>query len=198
MAFLDHIDACNNFVASGFRPFFVGQDRVGYIRHDLVDAFRRWPDVFHVSEDAIRLDDALDDFDKRSEAIEAPLRQLADEGGITGWRGEIYPVKPDWHATPLMQVERAATFACPNRASFGNAAEGRVRFCSLHKRLDDVNLNIKRKCSAQGCCRYPSFCGPASRHPTFCAQHRPDGFVHATNLPKSRPNLLPTDRSRLW
>ena len=97
-----------------------------------------------------------------------------------------------------MQVERAATFACPNRASFGNAAEGRVRFCSLHKRLDDVNLNIKRKCSAQGCCRYPSFCGPASHHPTFCAQHRPDGFVHATNLPKSRPNLLPTDRSRLW
>ena len=106
MAFLDHIRACNNFDAGAFRPFLIGEHRAGCIRHDLAGAFDRWPDVFRVAEDAVRLDDSLDDFETRSDAVAGPLRQLADEGGITGWRGEIYPVKPDWHAPPLMQLER--------------------------------------------------------------------------------------------
>jgi hypothetical protein len=36
------------------------------------------------------------------------LGQLRDEGSLTGWRGELYPVLTAFHAEPLALVERAA------------------------------------------------------------------------------------------
>lgn len=36
------------------------------------------------------------------------LEQLRDEGLLTGWRSELYPVLTSFHAQPLALVERAA------------------------------------------------------------------------------------------
>ena len=62
----------------------------------------------------------------RSTAVEAPLRALADDGLIGAWRGELYPVTADWHAPPLMRIERAA---CPRFGirAFGVHINGFVR-----------------------------------------------------------------------
>jgi len=110
MAYLDHIRACNNFDPAGFRPLMVGGDRIGYLQHALVEELRRWPNVFRIENNAVALDPRLNDFESRSKAIDAPLRELAGEGLIEAWRGELYPVTPNWHTPPLMQMERAA---CP-------------------------------------------------------------------------------------
>ena len=138
MAFLDHIRTCNNFDASAFRPFRVGADQAGYIRHDFADTLRRWPDTFQVSEDSVRLDPGLDSFEKRSEAVAGPIRTLADEGVFTGWRGEIYPVKPNWHDPPSMQLERAAV------PSFGIRAYG-VHLNGYVRKADGLHMWVARR-----------------------------------------------------
>lgn len=126
MSYLDHIHACNNFDAGGFRPLRIGADRIGYVPNALADELRRWPGVFRVTESAVTLDPGLDDFEARSRAVDGALRRLAEEGKIEAWRDEPYPVTPDWHMPPLMRVERAA---CPHLGirAFGVHLNGFVR-----------------------------------------------------------------------
>ena len=138
MSYLDHIRACNNFDPAGFRPFLVGEARAGYVRHALAETLRRWPEVFRVDDAAARLDDRLDDFEKRSQAVDAPLRALAAEGAIEFWRDELYPVTPDWHAPPLMQIERAA---CP---AFGIRAYG-VHLNGFVRKPDGIHMWVARR-----------------------------------------------------
>jgi len=138
MAYLDHIRACNNFDPAGFRPFRVSGGQVGWLPHELAEALRRWPDVFRVAADGVALDPRFDDFDKRSEALAAPLRALADEGQIEAWRGELYPVTPDWHTPPLMQIERAA---CPR---FGIRAFG-VHINGFVRKADGIHMWVARR-----------------------------------------------------
>jgi isopentenyldiphosphate isomerase len=138
MAYLDHIRACNNFDPAGFRPFRVGAARVGWLPQALAGELRRWPDVFQVGADAVTLAPALGDFDARSRALDAPLRTLADEGQIEAWRGELYPVTPDWHTPPLMQIERAAAPRFGIRA-FGVHINGFVR------KADGLHMWVARR-----------------------------------------------------
>lgn len=138
MAFLDHIRACNNFDPAGFRPFRVGDSRVGYVPTALAEELRRWPDVFQIGPDSVSLAPELDDFETRSRAIDAPLRQLADDGLIEAWRGELYPVTPDWHVPPLMQIERAA---CPR---FGIRAFG-VHINGFVRKADGLHMWVARR-----------------------------------------------------
>ncbi len=138
MAFLDHIRSINNFDASAFRPFVVGNDRAGYIRHDFAETLGRWANVFQVSDDAVRLDPRLNSFETRSDAVAGPIRALADEGVFTGWRGEIYPVKPDWHTPASMQLERAAAPYFGVRA-FGVHLNGYVR------KADGLHMWVARR-----------------------------------------------------
>jgi isopentenyldiphosphate isomerase len=138
MAYLDHIRACNNFDPAGFRPFRVSGSQVGWLPHDLAETLRRWPDVFRVAADAVALDPRFDDFDARSKAVAAPLLALAEEGQIEAWRGELYPVTPDWHTPPLMQIERAATPRFGIRA-FGVHINGFVR------KADGIHMWVARR-----------------------------------------------------
>lgn len=75
-----------------------------------------------------------------------------------------------------------ARFRCPHRASFGNPAEGLLRFCSVHRGCWDTNLNNKKRCQMPDCQLTPSFCNPATRRALFCGRHRPEGFVHSSAL----------------
>jgi isopentenyldiphosphate isomerase len=138
MAYLDHIRACNNFDPSGFRPFRVAGDRVGWLPHDLADALGRWPDVFLAEGDAVALHPRFGNFDARSKAMEEPSRALAEDGLIEHWRGELYPVTHDWHAPPLMQMERAA---CPR---FGIRAFG-VHINGFVRKTDGLHMWVARR-----------------------------------------------------
>lgn len=126
MGYIDHIRACNNFDAAGFRPLAIGGQRIGFVRHRIADRLRDWPEVFAVFGDRVAISDSLGDFDARSRAVETVLRALAADGTIEDWREERYPVTPNWHTPPLMQVERAA---CPllGIRAFGVHLNGYVR-----------------------------------------------------------------------
>ena len=146
MAYLDHIRVCNNFDPAGFRPFHAGGRRVGYIQMPLAEELKRWPDVFGVDDDIVALNPSLADFETRSAAVEDPLRTLADEGQIEAWRGEPYPVTPDWHTPPLMRIERAA---CPR---FGIRAYG-VHVNGFIRRADGLHMWVARR--ARGKATFP-------------------------------------------
>lgn len=108
MSFLDRIRECNEHDLSRFRPLFVGEARVGWVRDDMARLLAPYPEVFAVAAERLTLSPALADFDSRSAAVERVLRALEAAGELPGWRGEDYPVKASWGDPPLLRMERAA------------------------------------------------------------------------------------------
>lgn len=71
----------------------------------------RFPDVFHVTSNRVDLSSSLRDesVENRSKAVGDCLEILRDEGVITGWRNELYPVLTTFHSEPVLLIERAAS-----------------------------------------------------------------------------------------
>lgn len=126
MSFLDHIARCNAHDLSNFTMFEVDDRTVGHIRTDSLAYLDRFPDVFTRRADGIGLADGLADYDTRTRAVATVLRCLADEGVVTGWRGEPYPVGGDWGGPYAFEIERAAApfFGC---RAYGVHVNGFVR-----------------------------------------------------------------------
>ncbi|MFQ6018374.1 MAG: DUF4743 domain-containing protein [Kiloniellaceae bacterium] len=108
MSFLDRIADCRRWAPEAYRPFVIGGEALGRVRHDFARRLKDFPRVFRVDEAAVVLNPGLTDFDSRSAALAEVLRELNDAGAIKGWRGEDYPVTRRWGAAPLMKMERAA------------------------------------------------------------------------------------------
>lgn len=86
---------------------------VGYVdRTFAVDHLERFPDVFVCDGGEVRLQQCLEDMkdlEERSCAVQQALLRLRDEGVITGWRDELYPVLTSFEAPPVLLMERAAS-----------------------------------------------------------------------------------------
>ena len=106
---LPAIISARHFDAAAHAPFFIGDERVGWIRRTDVDALRRWPDVFGIDETSVRLNASLADVNTRSAALGAVIGALYAEGRIPGWRDETYAIRNDFDAAPLAFIERAAS-----------------------------------------------------------------------------------------
>ncbi|MBM3541249.1 MAG: DUF4743 domain-containing protein [Alphaproteobacteria bacterium] len=126
MGFLDRIRECNAHDPRRYRPLMVGRSRVGWVRADFAAEIARHPDVFQVTDDAVALAPALDDFKSRSAAVARALAALKADGKVSGWRGELYPVKTSYAAAALFQMERAAVPRLGVRA-YGVHMNGYVR-----------------------------------------------------------------------
>ena len=130
MSYLDRIREANRYDPSDYRPFRVAGVDVGLARHGFAESLRRWPDVFAVSEDCLRLAPALNAKDSdpktRSTAVDTVVRQLHAEGKIGNWYDEAFPVSRCWNAAPLLLLERAALpfFGVPG---YGVHVNGYVR-----------------------------------------------------------------------
>jgi len=125
MAFEDHLAACNNHDPDRYRPFLVGGIPMGHVRHNLAKALSKHAAI---SDDAdnIRLDDSLTDFDSRSRVLAELAAGLAADGLVPKLRGEMYPVKSEFEAKPLAEIDRAAVpgFGLP---AYGVHLNGYVR-----------------------------------------------------------------------
>ena len=108
MGLIDRVRVCQRRDLARYPRFVVGDTAVGWVRPDFVDRLRGFPDTFIVTDGTVRLDPRLADFDSRSQAVEAVLLRLEEEGLVPGWRNEPYPVGTDFHAPPLLKMERAA------------------------------------------------------------------------------------------
>jgi len=138
MSYLHHIRACNSHDLSGFRPFHVGPDRVGWVRHELAERLIKFDDVFIVEPDRVSLLAALDNSESRSDSMARVLDTLVAEGTVSQLRGEDYPVLMSWGQPPIMRIDRAAVAKFGIR-SFGLHVNGFVR------RPDGIHLWVGKR-----------------------------------------------------
>lgn len=141
MSFLDHIARCNAHDLSKFLPFVVDGETAGHIRKDHLPHLARFPDVFQTADDAVTLSPVLSTYEDRSAAVDMAVRALFEDGVLTGWRGEPYPVGGNWGGPHAFEIERAAAPFFGARA-YGVHITGYVRcddgiYMWIGRRADD-------------------------------------------------------------
>ncbi len=109
MSLLDRIRICHRRDMAKYRPFLADGTAIGWINRDLVDRLRRFPRTFGVAEKGVELIPV--DYEARTAAMADVVATLRDEGLITGWRDEAFPVATSFYAPPLFAIERAAVRA---------------------------------------------------------------------------------------
>jgi len=126
MSLLDRIRECNAHDLSDCLPFEVTGQRVGWVKRDFAAHLTPFTDVFRISDEGISLAPSLSDFESRSLAVAPVVQRLAEDGLVTGWRDELYPVCAAFDAPTLFAIERAASARFGIR-SFGVHLVGYVR-----------------------------------------------------------------------
>ncbi len=122
-------------------PFLLGNRNgekptpVGLVLPQAAKEFSRFPDLFSVSDQEVRLVDQsewLDDktcddllLSKRSEALDIVLQTMREDDSVPalrGWRDETFSVRESFHSPPRLYVERAAAvlFGVPAYGVFVN------------------------------------------------------------------------------
>ena len=116
MSFLDRITTCQQWTPADYRPFVIGSAQYGRVRHGFAGRLAGFPEVFEVSDRAVRLSDRLADARSRSSAVAEVLARLREAGAFYQWRDEVYPVTARWGTKPVMVMERGAVPAFGVRA----------------------------------------------------------------------------------
>jgi 8-oxo-dGTP pyrophosphatase MutT (NUDIX family) len=137
MSLLRHIRRCNDYRPERFLPLLYGETRIGLVRRDNAEALRRFPQVFAVVGDAVRLV-AVGDFAMLSAAIDRVVEQLVADGLVPKWRNEFFAVATRWGATPLFKLDRGAV------AFFGIRSYG-IHINGVRRDGDVLNLWIGRR-----------------------------------------------------
>jgi 8-oxo-dGTP pyrophosphatase MutT (NUDIX family) len=143
MSYLDHIRACNTHDLSRYRPFRIGDDRVGWVRDDLAERLARFADHLTVTADGVTLNPGLRGFDARTAAMAEIVEALVADGVIPKLRGEAYPVVTRWAADALAKIDRAAVPYFGLR-SFGIHVNGFVR------KPDGLHLWVGKRAADRG------------------------------------------------
>ena len=145
MTCLDHIARCNAYDPRNYTPFMVDDRIVGHIRLRNRFHLERFPAVFMLSCGHVGLADELDTYERRTKAVGHALKALADDGVITGWRNEAYPVGGQWGRPCMFEIERAAAAFLGCRA-YGVHINGFVR------NSDDVKLWVAKRADDRPVC----------------------------------------------
>ncbi len=107
MSFLRHVEVCNTHDLSGYRPFLIGGQRVGWVRPAFAQRLKAFPKVFHVTDSGVAVSDSLRTPETRTRAVSDVVARLAEEGVVPRLREELYRVNIGWGAPSLMLLDRA-------------------------------------------------------------------------------------------
>ncbi len=107
MSFSDHIRICNSYDPGRALPLFAGNSRIGLLRRDNAEVLRRFPDVFLVTTDAVRLVAPADPA-AVSGAVGAVVDTLVCEQRLPKWRDETFDVASGWGEAPVFRLDRGA------------------------------------------------------------------------------------------
>ncbi len=138
MSYLERVAEANRHDLSGYVPWEVAGQRVGWVRRDRLPELAELAPFLAVDERAVRTPRDLDTFERRSRAMAEVVDALRARGQVRAWRGEKYAVKIGWRAPALLELERAAVPWFGVRA-FGFHLNGYVR------RGDEVLMWVARR-----------------------------------------------------
>jgi 8-oxo-dGTP pyrophosphatase MutT (NUDIX family) len=136
--YLRHIDQCNPAINERFVPWFIDRQVAGWIRPSLIKCLRKYPAVFDIRDDCVKLANDLDDFQSRSVALTDIGKDLARRNLITPPMGELYPVTPGTREETLCVMDRAVA------AYFGVRAFGQHLNAYVRKR-DGLHMWLGRR-----------------------------------------------------
>jgi 8-oxo-dGTP pyrophosphatase MutT (NUDIX family) len=139
MSFSDHIRICNSYDPARALPFFAGTSRIGLVRRDNAEMLRRFPEVFCVTTDAVRLVPQGDPA-AVSGAVDAVVEALVGEQRVPRWRDETFDVAARWGEAPVFRLDRGAV------PFFGTRAYG-VHLNGYRRKGDELYLWIGRRAS---------------------------------------------------
>jgi hypothetical protein len=125
VSYLDRIRAIRDWDPSAYRPFRIGEARVGRVRHEMARRLAAFPDVFRVHEGGVQLHERLDGPEARTQAVHAVGEALAAAGEIRPLRGETYGVAETWSAPDRMRIDRGLVPLFGTR-SYGVHVNGHV------------------------------------------------------------------------
>ena len=77
------------------------------VRRDNAEALRRFPDVFAVEQDRVKLQ-GRGDVAATSAAVDGVVDALLAENRVPKWRNETFDVAPRWGAPPVFRLDRGA------------------------------------------------------------------------------------------
>jgi 8-oxo-dGTP pyrophosphatase MutT (NUDIX family) len=126
MRYLDRVLALTRWDPAAFRPWREGGGVIGYVTHAFAETLGRFPDVFAVARDEVRLRPDLADPGARTAAVARVLRRLVGEGRVAHWRDEELPVMESWGEEPILRLDRGGATAFGIHG-FGVHVNGYVR-----------------------------------------------------------------------
>lgn len=136
--YLSRIHALNHWNPTLFRPWRIDGRQVGMLRQGFAEQLRRWPKVFLVADDQVRLAADVEGFEGRTQALAAVAREMLEAGLVDHLQGEPYPVTPGERAEALCVIDRALA-PCFGIRAFGQHLNGFVR------RPDGLHMWIGRR-----------------------------------------------------
>ena len=123
---LDQLVRCNTRDLSHFRPFLIGERRVGWVRDDVLAVLARFPDALEVDADGVRVARRLATPEQRTAALRDVVAGLVERRVLAKFRSELFPVMTRWGEEPLALIDRGAVPLFGVKA-FGLHINGYVR-----------------------------------------------------------------------
>ncbi len=137
-SFLRHIQNLNAWNPDHFRSFYMSGVKVGYLREFMCQELNRWPQYFKFAEDKVEFIDDTGDFTKRNQLLDDIIIQLVEQGVISHYLGEPYPVTGTSRDQELAIIDRGAA------AYFGIKAYGQ-HLNGYVKTGDSLKLWVARR-----------------------------------------------------
>lgn len=107
MALIDCLHAANNAQAAHYQALYIEGQRIGFIRRAQLKRLADYGLQF-IQQGEKLIWQARGDCAENSTFFAAIFAQMAQDGFISGWRDELYPVAADYQQAPFALIERAA------------------------------------------------------------------------------------------
>ena len=106
MSFLQRIKECNKYNESNFLKFYISSYQVGYIKKKNLNIIKKFPNFFYLENNKIILNEQINNFKKRTFAINEVFKYLIKKKIISSKHREFFPVFKSFNSKPLLKVQR--------------------------------------------------------------------------------------------
>ena len=137
-AYIQRVNTCNSADTSSYLPFVIDDRQVGWTKPTFARQLADWPHIFSLDDKSVRINDVIQGFQQRSEALDEVIRSLVQKQVIRAYLDEPYPVTSGDRNAAIMTVDRSAGAFFGIRC-FGQHLNGYVR------KDDGIHLWIARR-----------------------------------------------------
>jgi len=106
MSFIQRLKDCNTHKELNFFKFFINNYHVGFIKKKNLNIINKFPDIFLIEKNKILLKKKINNFKKRTYAINRVFNFLVKEKIISSKHREYFPVFKSFKLKPLLKVQR--------------------------------------------------------------------------------------------